>query len=79
MTNFYQINAQSCNHMICQLIERMAIIDHHDNNQSISWLNHNRFTALQDIHTHADVILQHTHTTTTYTYTQLYRYKINSQ
>ena len=46
MTKFYQINAQSGDHMIYQLIKRMVIIDHHDNNQSINWLNHNRFTAL---------------------------------
>ena len=42
MTNFYQINAQSGDHMIYRLIERIAIIDHQDNNR----LNHNRFTAL---------------------------------
>ena len=46
MTNFYQINAWSGDHMIYWLIERMAIIDHYDNNQSINWLNHNQFTAL---------------------------------
>ena len=45
MTNFYQINAQS-DHMIYWLIERIAIIDHHDNNQSVNQLNHNQFTAL---------------------------------
>ena len=44
--------AQSGDHMICQLIERMAIIDHHDNNQSINWLNHNQFTALLAITTY---------------------------
>ena len=46
MTNFYQINAQSGDHIIYQLIETITIIDHHDNNQSINRLNHNRFTAL---------------------------------
>ena len=46
MTNFYQINAHNGGHIICWLIERMAIIDHHDNNQSINQLYHNRFTAL---------------------------------
>ena len=47
MTNFYQINAQSGDHMIYPLIERMVIIDHHDNNRSVNRLNHNQFTALQ--------------------------------
>ena len=38
---------KSGDHMIWWLIERMAIIDHHDNkNWSINRLNHNRFTAL---------------------------------
>ena len=46
MTKFYQINVQSGDHMICQLIEKMAIIDHHGNYQSINWLNYNRFTAV---------------------------------
>ena len=46
MMNFYQINAQSGDHMISQLIEGMVIIDHHDNNRSIDQLNHNQFTAL---------------------------------
>ena len=46
MTNFYQTNAQSGDHMICQLIERMTITDQHDNNQSINQLNHNRFIVL---------------------------------
>ena len=40
MINFYQINAQSGDHMIYQSIERMMIIDHHDNNQSINRLIH---------------------------------------
>ena len=46
MTNSYQINAQSGDLMICQLIERKATIDHHDNNSSINWLNYNQYTAL---------------------------------
>ena len=46
MTNSYQINAQSGDLMICQLIERKATIDHHDNNRSINRLNHNQYTAL---------------------------------
>ena len=41
MTNFYQINAHSGDHMIYQLIERMTVIDHRDNSQSVIRLNHN--------------------------------------
>ena len=47
MTNFYQINAQSGDHMIFQLIERMTMIDHHDNNRLINQLINNGFTALE--------------------------------
>ena len=46
MTNFYQVNAQSGDHMICWLIEKITIIDHHGNNQSINQLNHNQFIGL---------------------------------
>ena len=38
-----KLNAQSSDHIIYQLIERMAINDHPDSNQSI---NHNQFTIL---------------------------------
>ena len=38
MTTSYQINAQSGDHIIFRLIERMAIIDHQDSNWSINQL-----------------------------------------